>query len=1390
MQLPNELISEFVKATKDNTKVNDDSVLYGTAKVEAGGNVYVTIDGSTELTPVTKAATVNDGERVMVTIKDHTATIVGNMSSPAARSGDVEDLGAKVGEFNLVIADKVSTNELAAQVGRIDDLVADNATIKGKLVANDASIKNLEAEDVKINGTLEAQQASIDELETKKINAETVEAEYATIESLNATNASIKNLEAEDVKINGTLDAQKAVIDNLGTTYATIENLNATNAEIVNLKADKIDADVVEATYATIENLKTTNAEIEKLEADKIDADEVEANYATIEKLQAEYATITSLENKYANIDFSNIGMLAVKELFAQSGLIKDLVVEDTKITGELVGVTIKGELIEAGTLKADRLVVKGSDGNYYKINTDFTAMPGVEPVEEDAIHGSTLIKESITADKISVSDLVAFGATIGGFHITNNSIYSGVKETVGNTTKGIYIDNDGQIALGDSANYLKFYNDTDGKYKLDISAASLTFGDNGTSMEQFQKDTIVSTVEEFVKSTSPTSLSNTNWSTEQPVWEDGTYIWRRNKVTYGDGSVYYTPGPNGVCITGNTGAQGEQGPQGIQGIQGETGKPGANGTNGVSVTSVDVHYYRSTSNTQLTGGSWSTTAPTWVDGTYMWTKTVVTYSSGDPSESTPVCITGAKGSTGAAGSNGTNGTNGTNGVGVKSIVEQYYQSTSATALSGGSWSPTYPGWVDGRYIWTKSVITYTNNESVDTTPICVSGSKGATGQKGDTGDKGDQGEQGPKGDDGQMLYATCSTAVGTTAKVATLSSGTLTLRSGVSVAVKFTYANGVASPTLNVAGTGAKSIRLNGSALNTISDYWAAGATVTFVYDGSYWNITSVSDAAKTASNFMYVDSENGLQIGDRRTGSWAGCHTRVTNNAFEVLDSGDNTLAHYGAEEILLGKEGGFRAQVVPQAFNILDSSDNTALSMFYTSLGNESYSTIKGLRTQLIGDRYAKLGSFLVESKSGTYYANEANVYTSAFNNPEISLTVSRYESDSEGSSAGSDVDTSTMGVSPDQITLLNNTRILLEAPFVDIEGNGNVTGELSAGSVDVSGDVTIDGLYYDNLGQPIRNGLVAYSSSGIDSNTTLEHLILTSTNTPTSAFYYVWTLFYSTKSTSANRAQVAIPYSAAGAIYFRYYYNGSWSAWRKPYYGGEDAEFSKIELARSAPYIDFKHGSSTADYTQRIITSGSGLNIYGTANTYVAVMSDRFRSNGNDVHYLGDASNKWKDVYSVKSSINTSDRNQKKNIEPINDKYVELFDKLQPVSYEFNSPTSDRTHLGFISQDVKETMDEVGLTDLDFAAYCRDIKMETVEVTDPETGETKEVEKEVLDENGDPVYLYSLRYSEFIALNTKMIQLNKQKIAEQEREIESLRGEVSALKEMVEKLLANQ
>lgn len=427
MALSSDLISQFVQVTKEE-KTNKETTVYGTIK-EYNGGKYVQLDGSELLTPISITADALDGERVTVMIKDHTATVTGNLSSPSARTdtvkeidGTVKEIGSKISEFEIIIADKVSVDRLEAEIARIDTLVSENVTITGRLDANEAEIKELTADNVTINGKLTAAEGNIEKLETDKLDAKVAEITYASIENLETMDAHIHNLEA---------------------TYGEFQDL-------------------------TTDKLTAVDADIKDLTANKLSA--------------------TDAELKYANIDFANINMAAVKKLFSDSGIIKDLTVSDGKITGELVGVTIKGDLIEAGTLKADRLVVKGSDGKYYKINTDFDAeaMKGIEPVEEDQIHGSTLVKKSIVAEKIAVDDLVAFGATIGGFHITNDAIYSGDKEGPTNTTRGVYMDNDGQFAVGDTSNYLRYYKDQNGSYKLEISAGSVLIksGESTTTVE------------------------------------------------------------------------------------------------------------------------------------------------------------------------------------------------------------------------------------------------------------------------------------------------------------------------------------------------------------------------------------------------------------------------------------------------------------------------------------------------------------------------------------------------------------------------------------------------------------------------------------------------------------------------------------------------------------------------------------------------------------------------------------------------------------------------------------------------------------------------------------------------------------------------------------------
>lgn len=277
--------------------------------------------------------------------------------------------------------------------------------------------------------------------------------------------------------------------------------------------------------------------------------------------------------------------------------------------------------------------------------------------------------------------------------------------------------------------------------------------GEDGTSGKG-----VKSIVEQYYLSTSQTSLTGGSWSTTPPTWEKGKYIWTRSVITYTDDSTTTT---DPISVTGGAGDNGlgvksvdvfyylssssseliggewstiaptwvngkymwsktkttytddtfvESNPVCITGGKGEDGKDGK------GVQSVDVLYYLSSSSTSLSGGSWSTNSPTWVDGKYIWSKTKVVYTDGSSIETNPACITGGKGSTGD------------NGRGILSIVEEYYLSTSSNSLVGGSWSTTPPTWENGKYIWTRSVITYTDSTSTTTNPICSTGSTGETG--------------------------------------------------------------------------------------------------------------------------------------------------------------------------------------------------------------------------------------------------------------------------------------------------------------------------------------------------------------------------------------------------------------------------------------------------------------------------------------------------------------------------------------------------------------------------------------------------------------------------------------------------------------------------------------
>lgn len=132
----------------------------------------------------------------------------------------------------------------------------------------------------------------------------------------------------------------------------------------------------------------------------------------------------------------------------------------------------------------------------------------------------------------------------------------------------------------------------------------------------------------------------------------------------------------------------------------------------GVGISDTDVEYADSTSSTVAPTTGWQTKAPKWQNGHFIWTRTRIYYTNGLEKVSNPVCLPSGKG--------------------VASIVEQYYQSSSSSSLTGGSWiNNKAPAYVEGKFVWTRSVITYTDGSSTATDAVCVTGNKGENGEAG-----------------------------------------------------------------------------------------------------------------------------------------------------------------------------------------------------------------------------------------------------------------------------------------------------------------------------------------------------------------------------------------------------------------------------------------------------------------------------------------------------------------------------------------------------------------------------------------------------------------------------------------------------------------------------------
>ena len=417
MGLSSELISEFAKITNDQPKEKSETKAYGTI-VEYNGSKYIRLDGSELLTPIQSTVSVSEGDRVTVTIRNHTAVVDGNMSDPSASGKKVTEIGSKISEFEIVIADKVSTKEFDAERARIEELVATNVTIKDTLTANRADIDELIAKDIVVDGILSASQAEIDSLKTSKLDASVAEITYAEIKELEATDAKINNLQA---------------------TYGDFEVLTtnkfiALDGIVDNLEAKKLDAATAEITYASIADLNAAKATIGTLNADVADINTLIFGSASGDSIQTSFANAVIAQLGNAQIKSAMIENVAADKITAG-----DIITNNVRVMSEDGKLLISDETIQISDDTRVRVQIGKDATGDYSINiwdTDGNLMFSEGGITDNAI------KEAIIRN-----DMVSDNANISAHKLNISSLFDVINEDGSHTIKSsqIYLDDEKQ---------------------------------------------------------------------------------------------------------------------------------------------------------------------------------------------------------------------------------------------------------------------------------------------------------------------------------------------------------------------------------------------------------------------------------------------------------------------------------------------------------------------------------------------------------------------------------------------------------------------------------------------------------------------------------------------------------------------------------------------------------------------------------------------------------------------------------------------------------------------------------------------------------------------------------------------------------------------------------
>ena len=522
------------------------------------------------------------------------------------------------------------------------------------------------------------------------------------------------------------VDNMRPIIDEITTSISGVES-----------KVDSVEKSITDKVWQSdittqINNYDNTTVKIirDQVAETQTSLGEIRSTVSDVQTTlttKADGSTVQTLSEKVSNIEQDANGF---RQTVEENYVTNDDLDENSK--------TLRSEFNQtAGEIKQS---VTDLSGNITAITQDVTSIKqSVEDIEGNV----TSLEETASGLKTQVEnnrgDISTLQQTVSGFDQTVSNLEGDISE-INQSVEGItqrVSDAEGDISTfqqtaenlqtqitNNAGNISRLEQDAEG-FKTTVSNTYVT-----------KENAVQSTDILYYLSTSTTSLVGGEWTETAPEWTNGKYMWSKTKTTYANGSVV------------------ESDPTCIAGAKGETG-------NGIISTSVS--YQVSTSGTSVPTGEWSDTVPTVPAGQYLWCKTEIIYTSGDPTVSYSVSKSGNDGTgvtilgsydseeelkqnhpTGNRGDayivNGNlyvwdstqwknvgsiQGPPGESGVGIASTEIRYQASNSGTTTPTGTWQTSIPQLSDGQYLWTRTIINYTDGTDSTSYSVSKSGTEG-----------------------------------------------------------------------------------------------------------------------------------------------------------------------------------------------------------------------------------------------------------------------------------------------------------------------------------------------------------------------------------------------------------------------------------------------------------------------------------------------------------------------------------------------------------------------------------------------------------------------------------------------------------------------------------------